>query len=94
MWQGYAQQLLTNAATDNVEVRIPNGGVYNFAAKATWGGGNVKLQQLMPDGSTYADVASSTISADGSLNLTLAPGLYRQVVTTATAIYSRITRVS
>ncbi len=70
------------------------GGKYACAAHATWGGGSVKLQRLLPDGSTYLSVASATdFTANGIANVDLAGGLYKWTVDTASAIYTDITRI-
>lgn len=61
------------------------GGRYNMAVAATWGGGNVDLQVLMPDGTTYVSVLSSTFTANSGKTLALNPGTYKVVITTASA---------
>jgi len=63
------------------------GGNYGITAKATWGGGSLKLQRLSLDNSTYVDVLSSSFTADGYQNLNLPSGTYKFVVATATALY-------
>ena len=90
--QEWAKQLLDNATTANVEFYFP-GGVCSLSAKATWGGGSLKLQQLLPDNVTWVDIANSTLSADGYLNVTIPPGKFRSVLATATAVYARVTRI-
>ena len=70
------------------------GGKYALAAVATWGGGSVKLQVLMPDGSTYLSVASGTdLTANGFTTLDLPPGQYRLTIATATAVYASVVAV-
>ena len=61
------------------------GGRYAFGANATWGGGNLALQILMPDGSTYVACATA-LTADGFEVLILPPGTYKFVVTTASSV--------
>ena len=75
-----------------------NGGRYVMAAHATWGGGNITLQLLCPDGSTFVSVkdiggSANTLTADGSQTMDCPPGQYRITVTTASAIYASIASV-
>jgi hypothetical protein len=74
------------------------GGRYVMAAIATWGGGNVALQMLAADGSTWVapmNIAGSanSLTANGSATLDLSPGQYRIAVTTATGVYATVARV-
>jgi len=82
------------------------GGRYMLSAKATWGGGNLKLQMLGPDGSTYVDIFGAydvsaaqqnepinTLLADGAILADLPPGSYQLAPTTASAIYANIARI-
>jgi hypothetical protein len=62
------------------------GGSGNLMATATFGGGSVKLQVQMPDG-TYVDVDGVSLTAAGTKYFHLGPGLIRAVVTTASAVY-------
>jgi len=66
-----------------------NGGRGQFSAVATWGGGNVVLQYLGPNGSTWLPVGTA-LTADGFYTFELAPGQIRAAVTTATAVYARV----
>ncbi len=68
------------------------GGSYHISMKATWGGGNVVLQMLGPDGSTYLPVHTA-LTADGVSSANLPPGTYRWAVTTATAVYAQVVRI-
>jgi hypothetical protein len=68
------------------------GGKYMLAATATWNAGNVTLQTLAPDGSTWVPAASA-LTADGSTTPYLPPGQYRFAITSATAVYVSIARV-
>lgn len=68
------------------------GGKTAFLAEATFGGGTVKLQIKLPQG-TYADVTSVTLSAAGMVVSDLPQGTYRAVATTATAAYARLVHV-
>ena len=64
-------------------------GKYMAGAKATWGGGSVKLQRLLPDGSTYASVSSATdFTADGNGTVDLPDCTVRFTVATATGVYA------
>lgn len=64
-----------------------------FSAKATWGGGNVALKFLLPDNTTYA-LACTALSADGGIAFELPPCLIFADVTTATAVYASVARIT
>jgi hypothetical protein len=68
------------------------GGTYGLSVEATFGGGNVQLQLLGPDGSTWLNVGSA-VTANGFASQALPPGQYRLAVTTATAVYAALTSV-
>ena len=62
------------------------GGKYAVAAIATFGGGSVKFQALMPDQSTYLSTSTATdFTAAGYATVDLPPGQYRFTIATATA---------
>lgn len=63
------------------------GGDGVFMATATFGGGTVKLQCQMPDG-TYVDVENASLTAAGTKYFHAAPGLIRVNIATATAVYA------
>jgi hypothetical protein len=65
------------------------GGKYAAVVSATFGGGNVQLQTLALDGSTWVNVGTS-ITAAGLSNYDLSPGQYRLAITTATAVYASL----
>ena len=70
------------------------GGRYGADAVATFGGGSVKLQRLLGDGSTYASVSSATdFTAAGYGTADIPAGQYRFTIATATAVYASIARV-
>lgn len=69
------------------------GGLYAFAVAATFGGGNVDLQMLMPDGTTYESVLTTVVTANGQRLVDLPPGTYKVVITTATAVQGSLIRV-
>jgi hypothetical protein len=68
------------------------GGKYALTASATFGGGNLQLQVLSLDGTTWVNVGSS-ITAAGLTTYDLSPGQYRIAVTTATAVYAAVTSI-
>jgi hypothetical protein len=71
-----------------------NGGYYMVACVATFGGGNVELQILGPDQSTYLSAPTALkLSANGTIAGYLPPGVYKFVVTTATAVYCSVAGV-
>ena len=85
--------LTSNQGPGNYDVRCDIGGRYKLMARATWGGGNVKLQLSIQG--TYVDMPSSTLSADGMLDVVIPDNTdLRLVVTTATATFVSLRRVS
>jgi hypothetical protein len=89
MPQGQAVTLMENSGAGNGSDVYWVGGKTAFIAEATFGGGSVKLQIKLPQG-TYADVTSVTLSAAGMVSTDLPPGSYRAVATTATGVYSKL----
>jgi hypothetical protein len=84
--------LVANASATGSAV-VLKGGTYSFMATATFGGGSVKLQVLLPDGTTWVDVAGGSLTAAGATaGLALPPGSYRANITTATAVYAYVAR--
>lgn len=79
--------LLDNASATGSPA-VWGGGRGVFTAVATWGGGNVTLQYLGPNGSTWL-TAATALTADGLVAFELPPGQIRAAVTTATAVYAR-----
>jgi hypothetical protein len=65
-----------------------NGGYYLVSAiAASWGGGNIELQALGPDGSTWLSLPTALkLSANGEIGGYLSPGQFRFAVTTTTDI--------
>ena len=61
------------------------GGQYVFGIKATFGGGSVALQMMMPDGSSYIN-AADPLTADGTQVIVAPPGTYRVNAVTAVNI--------
>lgn len=81
-------QLASNAGAGNGTPKVWGGGRGVFSATATWGGGSVKLQYMLPDG-TWADVgAHTTLMANGGGGFELPRCEIRAVVATATAAYA------
>lgn len=68
------------------------GGLYALTATASWGGGNLALNILGPDGTTYVAVLPA-ITSNGFATLSLPKGAYQFVGTTATAIYAKIVSI-
>jgi hypothetical protein len=70
------------------------GGYYFVAVVATFGGGNVELQLLGPDQSTWLSAPTALkLTAAGTIAGYLPPGLYRFAITTATAVYCSVAGV-
>lgn len=70
-----------------------NGGRAAFMVKATFGGGSVKLQVRMPDGSTYYDAkqidnsTAASLTANGHCTVDVPAGsVVKAVATTATGV--------
>lgn len=81
-------ELLENASATGDAVYW-SGGRGAFSVKATWGGGTVKLQFQLKDGSTWVDVGPDvTLTADGIGGFELPHGYIRAHVATATAVYA------
>jgi hypothetical protein len=80
--------LLANAssASDDVEITWHGGSAW-FAADATFGGGTVKLQYKLPNG-TWIDVPSASHTALGVVAVNVPAGLVRANVATSTAVYA------
>jgi hypothetical protein len=68
------------------------GGVSRFTVTATFGGGNVGLEQLGPDGVTWLATLTA-LTVNGSTAVSLPPGQFRVSVATATAVYTQLARV-
>lgn len=81
--------LASNASATGAATSWP-GGPGTFTAVGTFGGGTVKLQYLLPDGSTWADAGTdTTLTAAGGGIFELSPGAsIRCSITTATAVYA------
>jgi hypothetical protein len=79
--------LASNAGAGNGSAVAWKGGTGFFTAVATWGGGSAKLQMLLPDGTTWVDVTSVTLSANGYVSFTLPPCRVRTVIATSSAAY-------
>ena len=86
-------QLFSNISASTAAFSL-DGGLYGIDATATFGGGSVKLQKLLADGSTYLSVSSGTdFTAAGYQTVNLPKGTYRLTITTATAVYASIARI-
>lgn len=86
-------QLFSNIAATTAAFKL-RGGKYAVSVVATFGGGSVKLQRLLPDNSTLVSIGSSTdFTTAGTAVVDLGPGTYEFVIATATAVYAEIIRV-
>lgn len=97
--------LFKNVASSQQFSLQEDAGDYLVEVIAT-GFGTVELQKLGPDGSTYislkapfnnagteADLVIGSFAANGAKVLRLPPGSYQFTVTTASAVYARISRI-
>lgn len=71
---------------------ILNGGDYMLLVVATFGGGNVVLEALGPNGSTWLPIHTA-LTANGVTGFSIPPGQYRLAITTATGVYVGINRI-
>jgi len=69
------------------------GGKYLFFASAA--GTSNKLQMLLPDGSTYQDVGTSTslTTSAGTAPIDLPPGRYKLAITTVSGVQGGLVRI-
>lgn len=84
--------LMVNAGAGTSAAKIWAGGRGMLSAEASWGGGNIKLQMKCPNG-TYADVPSSTLSANGHLFVDLPQGEVVCVAATGSAFYVSLVHI-
>lgn len=90
---GATYQLLTNVAVTGAAVTGIAGGEYLWAVAGTFGGATVKLQYLGPDGTTYIDVPSASLTAVGAVLVRIgANASVKAVVTggTPSGLYSNL----
>ena len=71
---------------------ILRGGRYAITAIATWSNGNVTLQRLTPDGTTYV-TAVAPITANGLYVSDLPSGTYQLAISMATAVYINVVSI-
>lgn len=71
---------------------ILRGGNYGLTCHATFGGGNIALQRLATDGSTFVTVITA-LTADGYASANLPSGSYRLAITTATGVYCDVVAI-
>lgn len=93
MPQGTDGQAFTGLSANTAAFTLM-GGKYGVDATATFGGGSVKLQKLLGDGSTFVSVSSATdFTAAGYASVDLPQGQYRFTIATATAVACAVTRI-
>ena len=77
---------ITGGTATATPIRL-KGGRYGLSCTATFGGGNVDLQVLCADGTTFVSCGTATkFSAAGYATIDLPAGVYQAVITTATAV--------
>ncbi len=93
--QSFSVKLIENgsSASDEVTKQWP-GGKGVFMAKATFGGGTVALQYLLPDNATWVTPTDGSLTADGGVVFELPPCNIRVSVATATAVYASASRIT
>lgn len=86
-------QFFSNISASTAKFTL-RGGKYGVDAMATFGGGSVKFQKLLGDGSTLQSVSTATdFTAAGYAVIDLPPGQYQFTIATATAVYCAVTRI-
>jgi hypothetical protein len=78
-----------NATPANFQL---GGGKYSLDVVATFGAGSVTLKKMSQDGVTAIQVLAP-FTANGVGLVNLPPGTYQLTITTATAVYARVSRV-
>jgi hypothetical protein len=91
MWNQVESQVFSNIAA-NTAGFTQRGGLYGVKAMATFGGGNVALQVLADDGSTW--IQAQNFTANGYASIFLPSGTYRFGVTTAAAVYCSVVGIA
>jgi len=86
--------LVSNFGPGNGPAVAWGGGIGTFEAVGTWGGGSAKLQALLPDGSSWADLTDVVLTANGAIGFEYCQTSLRCVVTTATAVTATVCGVS
>jgi hypothetical protein len=89
---------LDAVAFSNISASTPafglKGGYYFCACVATFGGGNVELQVLGPDQSTWLSAPTALkFTTAGTIAGYLPPGEYRFAIASATAVYCSVAGV-
>jgi hypothetical protein len=85
--------IFSNISATTSAFSLP-GGYWMVSVVATFGGGNVELQMLGPDNSTWVSAPTALkLSANGSIAGYLPAGSFRFAVTTATAVYASVAGV-
>lgn len=69
-------------------------GVFGLTIAATWGGGSAVLERYLPESTTWVAVAAAVTANGYAGPLYLPTGRYRLTITTATALYGRIEKIS
>ena len=83
----------SNISATTAAFTLRGGAAYALTVHATFGGGNLQLQILAIDNTTWLNVGS-TVTADGITTYSnLPPDQYRIVVTTATGVFAALTRI-
>ncbi len=84
--------VFTNISANTAAFTL-RGGNYGVTVSATFGGGNIALQRLAADASTYVTVVTA-FTAAGYASANLPSGTYRLAVTTATAVYADVVSIA
>lgn len=84
--------LMTNSTGTGTAVPWP-GGKGVFSTHATFGGGSVAFQYLLPDSATWVTPTNGSLTADGGFVFELGPVPIRALATTATAVYASAVRI-
>jgi hypothetical protein len=91
---GATYGLLNNASATGSPTGPIVANSYIWAVAGTFGGATVKLQYLGPDGTTYIDVPSASLTAAGAIEVRIGAGAIVKAVVTGgapSALYSNLT---
>jgi len=91
-WNNADGAKFSNIAANTAAFTL-RGGSYGITVHATFGGGNVVLQRLAADASTWINVVTA-LTADGFATTNLPAGSYRFGITTATGVYCDVAAVA
>lgn len=87
--------LLSNATATGGAKAVTSPGDYCFAVDGTFSGATVSLEMQSPDGSSWVAIASSGLTAEGGVIISLPANVYRAAVASGppSGIYATLSPV-